>query len=148
MPRMISGDILDLTRDRCLDLMDQLIEVGRDYSEWGPHEFLAELPDKYMLSFAVMDVKVSGYAVMSRKWPDRVHIHHFMVHHAMRSSGLGKEMLLETTRRAGPKPLTLKVPDFNIDAIRFYERHGFRKENLENNIFWMRKDPAAQSPKS
>lgn len=136
--------ILNLTRQRCLTLMDQLVAVGRDYSDWGAEEFLAELPDKFSLSFAILAEEefgegVIGYCIMSRKWPDKVHIHHFMIHHEKRGLGLGQVMLGEAAKRAAGLPLSLKVPDFNVGAIRFYERHGFTIDREERQIFWMLK---------
>ncbi len=131
------SEVLNLTRERCLELMDQLIDVGQDYSDWGPSEFLTVLPDKYSLSFIILRDGIAGYTIMSRKWPKRIHIHHFMVHHAKRSLGLGQTMLHEARRRAGIEPLSLKVPTYNVDAIRFYERHGFTIEKQEHEIYWM-----------
>lgn len=131
----------DLTRDRVLELLDQLMDVSRDVSDWGTGEFLFELPDKYRLSFFVWDKGLAGYAIMSRKWADRVHIHQFMVHPSRRNSGFGQYMLDEATRRAAGDPLSLKVSISNSGAIRFYERHGFQIEKMENQYHWMLKKP-------
>lgn len=137
--RTISSEIIDMSRATCLAMMGQLIEVGRDYSDWGPEQFLSELPDKYALSFIVLDDGIAGYSVMSRKWPGRVHIHHFMIDPKKRNLGFGQIMLCEAARRAGNLPLSLKVPPFNVGAIRFYERHGFAIEKQEADSYWMLK---------
>jgi len=121
-----------LTRDSVLELLDQLVDVSRDVSDWSASEFLFDLPDKYRLSFFLQDSGVAGYVIMSRKWAGRVHIHQFMVHPSRRNSGLGALMLEEAARRADGKPLSLKVLAVNLGAVRFYERHGFQKEKTEN----------------
>jgi ribosomal protein S18 acetylase RimI-like enzyme len=130
----------DLTRDRVLELLDQLVDVSRDVSDWGASEFLFELPDKYRLSFFFQNGGIAGYVIMSRKWAGRVHIHQFMVHPSRRNSGLGALMLAEAARRAAGAPLSLKVLAANLGAIRFYERHGFQKEKSENQYHWMLKE--------
>lgn len=145
-------------------LMDQLIAVGQDYSDWAEDQFLAELPDKFSLSFAIqaneevghgpdcskprttiqnagtLNDGIVGYCIMSRKWPDKVHIHHFMIHHERRSLGLGPIMLDEAGKRAADLPLSLKVPNFNVGAIKFYERHGFTIDREVRQISWMLKN--------
>jgi ribosomal protein S18 acetylase RimI-like enzyme len=137
--RTKSSKIIDMSRDTCLAMMDQLIEVAKDYSDWGPDQFLSELPDKYALSFIVLDDGIAGYSVMSRKWPGRVHIHHFMIDLKKRNVGFGQIMLCEAAQRAGNVPLSLKVSPFNVGAIRFYERHGFAIEKREGDSYWMLK---------
>ena len=130
---------LDLTRDRCLELMDQLVDVARDYSDWGPDEFLMDVPDKFSLSFVAINDGIAGYTVISRKWADRVHIHHFMVHHKKRNLGLGHAMLQEAQRRADGLLLSLKVEIENKVAVRFYGKHGFTIERRERDMYWMLK---------
>ena len=139
----------DLTRDRVLELLEQLMDVSRDVSDWGADEFLFELPDKYGLSFYAQDSGLAGYVVMSRKWAGRVHIHQFMVHPSRRGMGFGQRMLDEAAMRAAGNPLSLKVSTANLGAIKFYQRHGFQKEKTENQYHWMLKPPldgSAASP--
>ena len=131
----------DLTRDRVLELLDRLIDVSQDVSDWGADEFLFELPDKYRLSFFVQDGVIAGYVILSRKWPGRVHIHQFMVHPSRRGLGFGENMLEEAVKRAGGAPLSLKVSIANPGAIRFYKRYGFQEEKTENQYLWMLKIP-------
>jgi len=97
------------------------------------------LPDKYVLSFIVLDDGIAGYSVMSRKWLGRIHIHHFMIDPKNRNLGFGQIMLCEAARRAGDLPLSLKAPPFNVGAIRFYERHGFAIVKQEGGSYWMLK---------
>lgn len=98
---------------------------------WTSENFLLELPEKWSLSVAAWDAESPvGYAVLSRKAPDQVHLHHFMVAPGRRESGLGKRLLDEVASRArasGAARLTLKVHNENARARRFYVRHGFRE---------------------
>jgi len=135
----------NLTRERVLELMNPLVDVSRDVSNWGPDEFLFELPDKYQLSFCVQDRGVAGYVIMSRKWIDRVHIHQFMVHPTRRGTGLGQQILEEAVKRAAGAPLSLKVSIANKGAIKFYERNGFQNEKTENQHHWLLKNSVAVS---
>lgn len=140
----MTGSLLvqTLDRGRCIALMPELIAVSADVSDWGEDEFLAELPDKWNLSFTVTIDRVAGYAVLSRKWPDRVHIHQFMVAPRWRSSGIGTAMVVMARDRAQATPLSLKVSRTNARAISFYDRHGFGIDDSDaGEYLWMVRKP-------
>ena len=69
-----------------------------------------------------------GYAILSKKSEDQVHLHHFMIDRDHRANGWGTRMITEMSDRAeaaGATLLTLKVEKSNASALRFYSRNGF-----------------------
>ena len=116
-------------RERIQDILGIAADVEGEY--WKEEHFLRELPDKWKLSFAVWsDERPIAYAILSRKGPAHVHLHHFMVNLRSRGKGLGRRMLalvFQRVREAGCQQLTLKVNATDQIARRFYERYGFRK---------------------
>ena len=69
------------------------IAISADMSPWTEKHFLAELPDKWELSFAFWDGDIpTGYCIMSRR-EENVHIHQFMVATDRRGEGIGAMMI-------------------------------------------------------
>jgi ribosomal protein S18 acetylase RimI-like enzyme len=132
-----------LSRKTAERLLPQLIAISADVSPWGTTEFLTELPGKWELSFTAWQAdQPVGYAILSRKFPGRIHIHQFMVAPSQRGSGIGIAMLAEARRRADSL-LSLKVHQDNHGAIRFYEREGLRREQLAE-AYWLMLDRRAR----
>ncbi len=102
---------------------------------WRQEHFLRDLPEKWRLSFAAWDgSQPVGYAIVSRKAPTQIHLHHFTVAAAYRSRGLGSRMMDEMIRRArevGVDRLTLKVDGPRAEV--FYRRHAFREIGRDGN---------------
>lgn len=73
--------------------MSELVEISKQTREWGEKEFLYELPDKRKLSFTAWESELIGYAILSRRWPDRIHIHQFMVKSTLQNKGLGSQVM-------------------------------------------------------
>ena len=94
---------------------------------WTLAHLLRDLPEKWALSFAAWrEHDPIGYAILSRKTPGRIHLHHLMIAATQRGKGLGARMVGEIAVRswsAGADRLTLKVKSSR--ARRFYRRHGF-----------------------
>lgn len=117
---------------------DAFIGIAADQpgEYWSEAHFLLDLPDKWRLSFAVWhDDHPVGYAFLSRKSDDAVHLHHFMIAAGHRGGGLGRRMLDEMKLRAraeGARKLTLKVSMANVRARKFYERAGFNDVGAAN----------------
>ena len=110
-------------------------DIPDDY--WRREHFLADLPEKWALSFAILDAgSVIGYAILSRPDKARVHLHHFMVHVDRRGGGCGSKMIDECVRRAtaaSVQTLSLKVAVGSDAAQRFYLRHGFLQTGQEGD---------------
>lgn len=110
---------------------DAFVGIAADQPDeyWHTTHFLLDLPDKWTLSFAAWHGgQPVGYAILSRKSHDAVHLHHFMLAANYRGHGLGPRMLDEMearARHASAKKLTLKVSTENDRARKFYERAGF-----------------------
>ena len=125
--------------------LDALIAVAADVpgEYWAAENFLAERPDKWRLSFGVwLDDRLIGYAILSRPGPEHIHLHHFMVAAEERNVGYGTHMVAEMAARcrvAGADRLTLKTPQDNADAIRFYGRFNFAKIRVERGYILMTK---------
>ena len=118
--------------------LDDLIAVAEDVpgEYWAAENFLADRPKKWRLSFGVWRAgSLIGYAILSQKAPRHIHLHHFMVSASERSRGHGERMVAEMIARcraAGAEILTLKTPQENDGAIRFYGRYGFAGTAVES----------------
>lgn len=125
--------------------LDALIAVALDVpgEYWAAENFLADRPEKWRLSFGVWQSEaLVGYAVLSRRAPRHIHLHHFMIAAASRGAGLGKKMVAEMLTRCGDADaeiLTLKTPQDNDGAVRFYRRHGFAESGVERGHIIMTK---------
>lgn len=122
-----------------LDILPELIEarpamflaVAEDVpgEYWALENFLAELPMKWELSFAVaVDDRIVAYSVISQKSDTHCHLHHCMVHREFRGLSIGGLMLQEMERRARAchmTRITLKTRSESHDAQRFYVRAGY-----------------------
>lgn len=132
-----------LTKELCQQNMAALIAVSEDVSDWQEAHFLADLPNKWQLSFiAFYQDQPVAYAILSNKWPERVHIHQFMVSKTHRGQGVGEKMLQQAIVRAQMLPLTLKVAHDNQGAIRFYLHNGFTLLEREAMQDWLIRVPA------
>lgn len=101
---------------------------------WGRENFLRELPEKWSLSFAVFEAgRPVGYAILSRRTDELVHLHHFMIAPAHRSAGLGTRMVAQVAARVagvGARRISLKTA--SPPAQRFYRRAGFWRVGEDN----------------
>ena len=114
-----------------LTYQDEFLAIADDIpgEYWTLQNFLIDLPAKWDLSFALWqnDLPI-GYAILSKKSEDQVHLHHFMIDRDHRAKGWGTRMITEMSDRAeaaGATLLTLKVEKSNASALRFYSRNGF-----------------------
>ena len=125
--------------------LNTLIAVAADVlGEYGAAEiFFAGGLDKLRLSFGVwLDDRLIGYAILSRPGPEHIHLHHLMIAAEERNVGYGTHMVAEMAARcrvAGVDKLTLKTPQDNVDAIRFYGRFNFAKIRVERGYILMTK---------
>lgn len=126
-----------LTPNMVHTLGNQLEKIGQDQPDeyWTEAHFLVDLPEKWNLSFVgFLDSQLIGYAVMSRKHLEVVHLHHFMLHPTARGLGLGRRFMAEAERRASQSRatfLTLKVNLKNIKAERFYKISGYKSSGQD-----------------
>lgn len=101
---------------------------------WSTENFLRPLPEKWPLSFAAYeDGRPVAYAILSRRTPARVHLHHLMVAQPWRGRGLGTRMvdaMMARAREAGARELRLKSRAAR--AISFYHRNGFVRVGEDN----------------
>jgi len=115
-----------------LKMLKDLLDIESDFKgeKWTKENFEKGLPWKWNLSFqASISGKIIGFCVASKRG-DAVHIHRFMVHRDYRGKGLGTAMMQEIvnrTKKAGSIKITLKVQNFNFEAIEFYHKIGFKK---------------------
>jgi len=125
----------DLFRARETEFLSIAADIPSDY--WAREHFLAELPEKWRLSFALLEEDMAvGYAIMSRPEQNCVHLHHFMLRASHRGGGRGGLMIDECLHRAivaGAQYLSLKIAANSLRAQRFYVRHGFVEARREEN---------------
>ncbi len=123
--------ILTLNAQQVRDCLSDFLEIGADVDGeyWQAEHFLLDLPEKWVLSFAVWSVgQPVAYAVLSRRARHHVHLHHLMVSAPFRNFGVGSLMASEMVARAervGARVLTLKVAKTNDRACQFYRNLGF-----------------------
>ena len=128
-----------LTRGALEANLVQLLALSADVSPWKEGHFRAELPEKWRLSFYAVDEVLMGYAVLSQRGANWVHLHQFMVGPAVRGQGVGAKMLDEVKARcaADQAKLTLKVSAADEAAQRFYHREGLTPGEGERGYLWM-----------
>ena len=119
------------------------VAADLEYETWTEQNFLAERPNKWMLSFALwLGGRPIGYAIISLREPGHAHLHHFIIAKPFRARGLGQQMAVEMERRLRDNDidrLGLKVAIDNDDALRFYRRHGYTEIGREGGYLLMAK---------
>jgi ribosomal protein S18 acetylase RimI-like enzyme len=73
-----------------------------------------------------------GMLLSSRVAPEVAHITQLCIAQAYRGKGLGHALLAQTAdalRGAGFEAISLTVTEANVDAVRLYERFGFRPQH-------------------
>lgn len=120
--------VQNLTAAHVLEHLASYIAVSADVSPWAAENFLRDAPRKWELSFALWDTVPVAYCILSQR-DSVIHIHQFMVAPHLRSAGVGAVLLAEAEARGAS---SLKVDPSNTGAIRFYERHGWRRIRQEN----------------
>lgn len=134
----IKIEFITLTKLLCKTSIHELVQISQDQGGWDENQFLFDLPDKWTLSFiAKKEDVVIGYAILSHKWADRVHLHEIVVSGEYRSLGIGARMLNEIIERCELENLSLKVSKSNTSAIRFYLRHGLSITKSEGEYHWV-----------
>ena len=139
-----------LTRARAEREADAVIALGRDlaWDDWTPQHLLEERPEKWQLSLiASRDGAPVGYAISSRRGDD-VHIHHVVVDPMVRGAGLGRALLERVARlavEAGAERVTLKAYHHNTEAIRLFERLGYRQVGSDEALRLMARDVSRRS---
>lgn len=132
----------DLFERHAADCLAIAADVDGEY--WKAEHFLADLPQKWRLSFAVLvDGIPVAYTVASLKAEQTVHLHHFMTRSDWRGRLLGKAMMAELLRRArivDARRISLKVPIFRERLHALYSRLGFARTAIEGNYLLMRKE--------
>lgn len=126
-----------LKKETIIDNYSAFHRISEDVSEWGFDEFVYDLPNKWDLSLCIWDDAPIAYAMLSRKWTDRIHIHQFMVKKEYRRSGVGGVLMSDLIKRYSKDPISLKVESNNNGAIRFYNRYGFIFKGVEDGNGWM-----------
>ena len=128
-----------LDKEVCKKHLRALLNIHSDVSAWTDQNLLLDLPGKWELSIVGYYVEPICYAILSTKWNDRVHIHHFMVHRDYRGRGIGAKLLTQAKERAFTCRglLSLNVMKTNHRAIMFYKRHGFGLDKDEEQQVWL-----------
>ncbi len=128
---------------RRLDLSDlaavERIERESYPAPWSRSMFASELAKPSSLSLAAVteDGELVGYLVLSR-YVDAWHVMNVAVDPAWRRRGVASallERLLAETQGDTERGYTLEVRVSNVDAIRLYERFGFRARGLRRAYY-------------
>jgi ribosomal protein S18 acetylase RimI-like enzyme len=128
--------IKKLTKPVLAGNIDQFIDILKDVpgEYWDATHFLIDLPGKFQYScYALTEAdKLAGYIISSTPDPSSAHIHKFMIAGKLRGRKIGQRLLCffeENVRKSNLSVITLKVLEDNMDAVRFYARHGFEVES-------------------
>ncbi len=124
-------EVLNLDYKCMLKHATQLVEMIADWPvlDWKEENFLINLPDKWISSFAMCDEEqIVGFCIASEKVVGVFYVHLFFVSLAMRGKNIGWKMMEEVIRRSRQrdmKKIMLRCPVTLNKAIGFYERNGF-----------------------
>lgn len=135
--KLPSATFRTLSHEQLRANIDAFLRIASDVDGeyWAAEHFLRDLPEKWRLSFAAWSAgRPIAYAILSRKGPDHIHLHHLMVEPNQRGRGLGQCMLTEMERRvsrAAATRLTLKVDRGNERAQRFYRRAHYIEQGRD-----------------
>lgn len=128
---------------RRLDLadLDAVDRIERDSypAPWSRSMFAGELAKPSSLSLAAIDEggDVIGYLVLSR-YVDAWHVMNLAVDPAWRRRGVASALLERLLAETGgdiERGYTLEVRVSNHDAIRLYERFGFRPRGVRRGYY-------------
>ncbi len=116
------------------------IEKHMSFDSWNENNFRMDLCLKEMLSFILfVGQEVVGFAVMSQKTRDCIHLHRFCLAKEWQGKGIGKIMMKEgisKTRKIQASYLSLKVSVSNTQAINFYNNYGFKDLFVQNGYLF------------
>jgi ribosomal-protein-alanine N-acetyltransferase len=127
---------------RRLDLADldaiEAIERASYPTPWSRSMFAGELAKPSSISLgAYSSDELVGYLIISR-YVDAWHVMNVAVAPSRRRLGIGTallEQLFEQTREDARRGYTLEVRVSNTDAIRLYERLGFRARGTRRGYY-------------
>jgi GNAT superfamily N-acetyltransferase len=118
------------------------LDMGFPGGSWTEENFLVELPDKWRFSLAlIIGGKMAGFIIASKK-ADAIHIHRFAIAAEFRLKGLGAWLLNEFEHRCKQQKeyvVSLKAAIDNVQAIKFYKKHGFMETDTSGNNILMKK---------
>jgi ribosomal-protein-alanine N-acetyltransferase len=127
---------------RRLDLADldaiEAIERASYPTPWSRSMFAGELAKPSSISLGAYSAdELVGYLIISR-YVDAWHVMNVAVAPSRRRLGIGTallEQLFERTREDARRGYTLEVRVSNTDAIRLYERLGFRARGTRRGYY-------------
>jgi ribosomal-protein-alanine N-acetyltransferase len=132
------------TEIRRLQLWDlgevEQIERRSYMSGWSRSMFASELAKGTSICLGAFDAEsddLLGYMIISR-YVDAWHVMNIAVDPDHRRRGIASsllERLFELTEHQGPSAYTLEVRVSNADAIRLYERLGFRARGIRRGYY-------------
>jgi ribosomal-protein-alanine N-acetyltransferase len=151
----VNVDLRDLTARDLADV--ERIERTSYPTPWSRSMFAGELAKPSSVCLGAFDVEsghLVGYLVASR-YVDAWHVMNVAVARARRRHGIGSTLLrrlFELTSAEGRRGYTLEVRVSNAEAIRVYEKLGFRPRGIRRGYYTdnredaliMWKDPVAE----
>lgn len=123
-------EIADLEKKLLLGQMSDFLKIDEVIGQelWSESNFLSDLPNKWNLSLiATSNKKLIGFLIASRKELS-IHIHRLAIKQQFQSDGIGKTMVLRLIEKGESYklPITLKVHQENIRALKFYKKLDFK----------------------
>jgi ribosomal protein S18 acetylase RimI-like enzyme len=143
----LEAKIVPLSRSLAFGRIDELVRLAAGGSGWTEANFMQELPEKWRWSLIALDDSsdaVLGFLVASRYAPRQVHTHELVVNQSARRTGVGRQLMKHLATEAAAvqevDSLSLKVATDNAAALAFYSALGFRQDEEERGMFWMRRN--------
>ena len=123
--------IMHLSKKMTFENINRLMEIDKIILDepWMADNFLMELKGKWEHSLVALEnANIVGFAICSMKG-ENLHIHRIAVSPKYQRRGIGTSLIehLFTNCKYGVKYITIKTKKDNINAQRFYERHGFKR---------------------
>lgn len=135
--------IIPISKEYLKDNLNSFISILKDIPNeyWNKDNFLLDLPCKWEYSFVALDNnKILGFLIASCK-VNNIHIHKLMIDSKCRGNGIGSFLInhLEEKAKNQFDMMTLKVYKDNVNAIKFYYNHNYKKIDDSNDLITMGK---------
>ena len=139
-------ELTSITSEFVKQNIDSFSRIASDipHEQWVLNNYLYELPDKWLNSFALINkttCDLVAFIIASTK-DGIVHIHKFAVDSAYRAQGLGKYLLHHLENKLkfrGLYKISLFIDPENIGARKFYEKNGFAFICNQDNMCYFQK---------
>ena len=125
--------VFDFT-DRCFE------ELGKKFEPDGRHDFYNNIGDNFVVFYCLIDQdKLIGTVALKKLGENTVELKAMYLDRSYRGKGLGRHLMdkiVDEAKRLGYKSIVLDSMSQYKDALRLYERTGFKNtERYNDNLY-------------